>query len=75
MTLSVEAIGTAPLERVDVLHGTRLMQSARPFTAADLRHRVRILWQGAEYRGRGRETVWQGKLSKLPTTASRALRR
>src|SRR5262249_39312101 len=25
--------------------------------------RVRILWQGAEYRGRGRETLWQGKLT------------
>jgi hypothetical protein len=24
---------------------------------------VRLLWEGAEYRGRGRETVWQGKLT------------
>jgi len=24
---------------------------------------VRVLWQGAEYRGRGRETLWQGKLA------------
>jgi hypothetical protein len=63
MTLSVEAIGTAPLERVDVLHGTRVVQSARPFAASDLGRRVRVLWQGAEYRGRGREIVWQGKLA------------
>ncbi len=63
MKLSVEVIGTAPLERVDVLHGTRVVQSARPFAAADLGRRVRILWQGAEYRGRGRETIWQGKLA------------
>jgi len=63
MKLSVEAIGTAPLERVDVLHGTQVVQSVRPFAAADLGRRVRILWQGAEYRGRGRETVWQGKLA------------
>jgi hypothetical protein len=63
MTLAVEAIGTAPLERVDVLHGTQVVQSARPFVASDLGRRVRILWQGAEYRGRGRETVWQGKLT------------
>ncbi len=62
MTLSVEAIGTAPLERVDILHGTQVVHSARPYTAADLGRRVRILWQGAEYRGRGRETMWQGKL-------------
>jgi hypothetical protein len=63
MKLSVEVIGTAPLERVDVLHGTQVVQSARPFGASDLGRRVRILWQGAEYRGRGRETVWQGKLA------------
>jgi hypothetical protein len=62
MKLSVEVIGTAPLERVDVLHGTQVVQSARPFAASDLGRRIRILWQGAEYRGRGRETVWQGKL-------------
>jgi hypothetical protein len=24
---------------------------------------VRVLWQGAEYRGRGRETLWQGRLT------------
>jgi hypothetical protein len=63
MKLSVEVIGTAPLDRVDVLHGMRVVQTQRPFAAADLGRRVRILWQGAEYRGRGRETLWQGKLA------------
>jgi hypothetical protein len=24
---------------------------------------VRVLWEGAEYRGRGRETLWQGELT------------
>jgi Protein of unknown function (DUF3604) len=63
MNLSVEVIGTAPLERVDVFHGVEVVQSARPFADTDLGRRVRILWQGAEYRGRGRETVWQGRLA------------
>jgi Protein of unknown function (DUF3604) len=63
MKLFVEAIGTAPLERIDVLHGTRVVQSARPYSAGDLGARVRVRWQGAEYRGRGRETAWQGKLA------------
>jgi hypothetical protein len=63
MKLAVEVIGTAPLDRVDVLHGTRVVQSERPFAVAALGRRVRILWQGAEYRGRGRETVWQGKVT------------
>jgi len=45
-----------------VLHGKDVVQTLRPFAAADLGRRVRVLWQGAEYRGRGRETVWQGRL-------------
>ena len=60
---SAEVIGTAPVERLDVLHGTQVVQTVRPLRAADLGRRVRVLWQGAEYRGRGRETIWQGKLT------------
>jgi hypothetical protein len=63
MRLSAEIIGTAPIECVDVLHGTRVVQSVRPYVSADPRCRVRVLWEGAEYRGRGRETLWQGKLA------------
>ena len=62
MKLLVETIGTAPLESVEILHGTQVVQTARPFTATDLGRRIRILWQGAEYRGRGRETFWQGSV-------------
>jgi hypothetical protein len=63
MRMSVEVIGTAPIERLDVLHGAEVVQTARPYADADLGRRVRILWQGAEYRGRGRETMWRGKLA------------
>jgi hypothetical protein len=62
MHLAAEVIGTAPIERVDVLHGTSVAKTLRPYGASDLGRRVRVLWQGAEYRGRGRETLWQGKL-------------
>jgi hypothetical protein len=61
MRLVAEAIGTAPIERIEVLHGTEVARAVRPFAAADLGRRVRVLWQGAEYRGRGRETMWAGK--------------
>jgi hypothetical protein len=63
MQLTAEVIGTAPIERVDILHGTAVAATVRPFAAGDLGRRVRVLWQGAEYRGRGRETLWQGKLA------------
>src|SRR3984893_9658435 len=63
MRLSAPGIGPAPFGRPDVLDGVNVVQTARPFTAADLGRRVRVTWQGAEYRGRGRETMWQGKLT------------
>jgi hypothetical protein len=63
MQLAVEVIGTAPVERLDILYGTQLVQTVRPYTVADLGRRVRVLWQGAEYRGRGRETNWRGRLT------------
>ena len=42
MQLAGEVIGTAPIGRVDVLHGTRVAQTVRPFAAADLGRRVRV---------------------------------
>jgi hypothetical protein len=63
MRVTAEVIGTAPIERVDILHGIAVAQTFRPYRATDLGRRVRVLWQGAEYRGRGRETLWQGNLT------------
>jgi hypothetical protein len=63
MRLAVEVIGTAPIDRVDVLHGTQVVKTVRPFGSAELGRRVRVQWQGAQYRGRGRETEWQGQLT------------
>lgn len=63
MRLVGEVIGTAPLEQVELFYGTGRAARFRPYQAADLGRRVRVLWQGAEYRGRGRETLWQGKLN------------
>jgi hypothetical protein len=71
LRFTAEVVGTAPIERVDVLHGPRIAETSRPYTKTDLGRRVRVLWQGAEYRGRGRETLWQGKLA---IAANRLLR-
>ena len=63
MRLEAEVIGTEPIERVDVLHGPTVVRTVRPFGSADLGRRVRVMWQGAEYRGRGREVLWKGTLT------------
>jgi hypothetical protein len=73
MRISAEVIGTAPIERVDVLHGKDVVKTVRPFAADDLGRRVRVLWQGAEYRGRGRETLWRGKLTVAGNRIARIL--
>lgn len=52
----------APIERVDVLSRDHLVETFRPFGREDLGEQVRVIWEGAEYRGRGRQTHWQGRL-------------
>lgn len=60
MTLDVDVSGSAPIERIDIFHGKDIVATHRPYVAADLGRRVRVLCSGAEYRGRGRETAWTG---------------
>jgi len=61
MSLAVDVIGAAPLDRIDIFHGKEIVRTVRPFSASDLGRRVRVMWSGAEYRGRGREVNWIGK--------------
>jgi hypothetical protein len=60
VTFAVEAIGATPVERIDVFNGTEMIATFRSFAEADLGRRVRVIWEGAEYRGRGRQTFWDG---------------
>ena len=32
----------------------------QPFSDEDLGRRIRVIWEGSTYRGRGRETIWEG---------------
>ena len=52
----------SPIERVDLRCGARTLETIRPYDAARLGRRVRVVWEGAEYRGRGRMTTWDGTL-------------
>jgi len=57
--VAVEA--PSPIERVDVLNGADVVETMRPY-AHDPAGRIRVIWQGAEYRGRGRTTHWSGQI-------------
>ncbi|MEM6985203.1 MAG: DUF3604 domain-containing protein, partial [Pseudomonadota bacterium] len=59
LDLSIALETHAPIERVDILNGSSLLSTVRPFDV-DVSNRIRVIWEGAEYRGRGRTTYWQG---------------
>ncbi len=50
----------SPIERIDIRNGTETLEVFRPYTEKELGKRIRVLWEGSEYRGRGRETIWDG---------------
>jgi len=59
---SVELLAASPVERVEIHNRMDLLEVWRPYTRDDIGRRIRVLWEGAEYRGRGRETMWRGTL-------------
>jgi hypothetical protein len=61
-----EIMAASPIERVQFFNRTELLETIRP--AAPLGRRLRVLWEGSEYRGRGRETLWSGSIGLRGTT-------
>ena len=60
VTFLIDAHGAAPIERIELQNGLKTLEPYRPYGENDLGRRIRIIWEGSEYRGRGRETVWDG---------------
>lgn len=58
--LKIDVHSPSPIERIDIRNGLETIEVYRPYEEADLGRRIRILWEGSEYRGRGRETIWDG---------------
>jgi hypothetical protein len=59
--LKFRVIAQAPIERVEIRNGSEVVETIRGYGAADLGARIRVIWAGAEYRGRGRDTHWIGR--------------
>jgi hypothetical protein len=70
--LAIEVNGSAAIERLDIFDGLDLIETVRPYGAGDLGARIRVVYQGAEYRGRARTTNWDGSLSLSGNTIVRA---
>ena len=58
--LSVSIDSNSPILRVDIFNGLDPVETIRPYAPGDLGARLRLHWEGAEYRGRFREVIWDG---------------
>jgi hypothetical protein len=60
VTLEIDIAAGAPIERIELRNRTEVLETWRPYGQTQLGRRIRIIWEGSEYRGRGRQTVWDG---------------
>lgn len=58
--LDIDIVAAAPIERLDIFNGKELIETIRPYGETELGNRVRVLWEGAQYRGRSRQVIWDG---------------
>ena len=68
--LSVNLSAHSGIERVEIRNGSKVIKTFKPYESSDLGNRIRVLWKGAEYRGRGRNTEWNGHAQFEGTTLS-----
>ena len=60
VNFEIDVAAGAPIERIEIRNRTQVLETWRPWTADQLGRRIRIIWEGSEYRGRGRQSVWDG---------------
>jgi len=58
--LTIDIQASAPIERVEVFNGLQQLEVLRPYSEDELGARIRVVWEGAEYRGRFRQVIWDG---------------
>jgi hypothetical protein len=66
--LHVRAVGTGAIERIEVRNGRDTVVVHSPYRADDLGDRVKVVWSGAEVRGRARLVSWDGGLTLARNT-------
>ncbi|MGI9422176.1 MAG: DUF3604 domain-containing protein, partial [Hyphomicrobiaceae bacterium] len=69
--LSCEVTAHAGIERIEIRNGETVLETVRPHADTELGDRIRVLWSGAEYRGRGRNTTWRGRAQLSDAKISR----
>lgn len=59
--INVKIKAPAGIVSLELRAGTEVLKRIRPYGKDDLGNRIRVMWSGAEYRGRGRNTNWRGR--------------
>ena len=59
-SLHVGIESQAGIASVEIRNGEEVVETVRGYGPEQLGSRIRITWSGAEYRGRGRNTLWRG---------------
>jgi hypothetical protein len=70
--LHIDVAASAPIERIDIFDGLDPIDTIWAYAAADLGRRLRLVYTGAEYRGRARTTTWDGRLTVSGATIESA---
>ncbi|MEW6256604.1 MAG: DUF3604 domain-containing protein [Pseudomonadota bacterium] len=63
ISLSVALAAPSPIVAVELRDGTEILETIRPCGDAAGGRRIVVVWSGAEYRGRFRQSVWDGDLA------------
>ena len=58
--IDVDIHAPCAIERADIFNGLDHVETIRPYGSDELGNRIRVLWEGAEYRGRFRQVIWDG---------------
>ena len=61
--ITVEAITRSPIEKIDILNGKSVVKTIKGYAESELGKRIRIIWGGADSRGRNRKTNWKGQMN------------
>ncbi len=69
---TIDVMGSAPIESIELRNGLEVLEKIRPYDTADLGRRIRVVYEGAEYRGRGRAVLWNGSATVDGNTIARA---
>ena len=61
--LEGSVVGTGAIESVEIRNGLETLAILRPYRQQDLGKRLKVVWSGAETRGRARMCRWDGTLT------------